>query len=341
MNNPKIQYNISLKPYNTFGLDVKASKLISICDKKQLVSVMPNEQQFFVLGGGSNLLFTENIAQTVIKIETKGIKCIHEDSDSVLVQAEAGEEWDEFVAYTLDKSWYGLENLSGIPGCVGASPVQNIGAFGAEAKDNVVSVEVFDVEQGIFQLIDAKDCGFGYRESNFKTIWKDKYILTSVVYRLSKLPAINTSYKALQQELESKNILNPSPYDIRESVIRVRNSKLPDPKILANAGSFFKNPIVDIDLFNKVQKEFPNIAYYNVDDNHKKLAAAWLIEHAGLKGIRHKEAGVHDKQALVIVNHQNASPQMIVELSNLIIDEVWKKFGVKLEPEVQFVKSIK
>jgi UDP-N-acetylmuramate dehydrogenase len=337
----EIEYDISLKPYNTFAIDVKASKLIRIYNKRQLFIVFRKEKDVFILGGGSNLLFTEDIEQPIVKIETKGIECVSEDENSVLVKVEAGEVWDDFVYYTLKHGWFGLENLSLIPGSVGASPVQNIGAFGTEVKDTITSVEVFDIKYSFIFNINANDCGFGYRDSHFKNIWAGRYIITAVTFRLSKVSNVNISYAALQQELNHQNILVPTPEDVRECVIRVRKSKLPDPEELGNAGSFFKNPVIHIDMFSHIQKEYPDVVIYPVDEKHKKLAAGWLIEKAGWKGVRYGNVGVHEKQALVIVNYGNATSQMIIELAEQIIESVLKKFGVRLEPEVRFVANKK
>lgn len=337
----KVQKNISLKNYNTFGLEVSSAQFIEINCKSDFEEFFKIKNQLLTpklfIGGGSNLLFTKDFDGCVIKINLKGIELLQQDDNFFFVKAQAGEDWDEFVDFCVSKNWSGLENLSLIPGCVGASVVQNIGAYGAEAVDFAHIVEVFNVETGEFEELEIEECGLAYRESNFKSIWQNKYVVSSVVYKLKKQNDLNLTYSSLLSELKLRGLENPNIKDVREIVIEIRRSKLPEPKELGNAGSFFKNPIVDSAKFADLLKTYPSIVNYPLEDSKYKLAAGWLIDQSGLKGFKHKGAAVHDRQALVLVNCGSAEPSDIVELSKIVQQEVFKKFGVDLEPEVRFV----
>ena len=341
MSDFRILKNISLKRMNTFGVDVYAKNYIPVKNEKDFYLLHKNINSvikpIFILGSGSNVLFNGDYQGTIIKIECKGIKIIEEDKNSIIIEVKAGEKWDDFVAYALKNNLFGLENLSLIPGTVGASPVQNIGAFGVEVKDFIKCILIFDIAQGVFLEISNSECKFGYRTSRFKKDWYGKYIIYSVKFRLLKTPKVNISYSALKHELETSGISEPAPIEVREAVIKIRKSKLPDPDELGNAGSFFKNPVISLSLLKKIKKEHPDIVFFPCDDINVKLAAGWLIERAGWKGKRQGKAGVHEKQALVIVNHGNATAREIIELSKQIISSVKSKFGVILETEVRIV----
>jgi len=336
----RIQHNISLKNYNTFGIDVQARHFISVNTLPDLISVLklkdyPNR---LIFGGGSNMLLTKNIDALVIHINLKGTSVIKEDSNHVLVSASAGENWHEFVLWCLDNDFGGLENMSLIPGNVGTSPIQNIGAYGIELKDNFVSCEALNIETFKIETFKNKDCNFGYRNSIFKNEVKGHYIITSVSFQLTKAKHhLNTSYGAIEAELNSKNIENPSLKDISDAVIAIRKSKLPDPKIIGNSGSFFKNPVVTKDLFINLQKRFPNIPSYIISETEIKIPAGWLIEQSGFKGKRFGEYGVHEKQALVLVNYGNASGKEIYELAKTIQYKIKKQFSINLEIEVNII----
>lgn len=329
--------NTSLKPLNTFGIDVIAAEFARFNSVNGLKSVLSERNKtlpILVLGGGSNILFTKSVDAFVIKNEIEGMDIITETEAYVEVQVGAGVVWHDFVLFTISKGWGGIENLSLIPGSVGASPMQNIGAYGAEIKDVFVSLEALHIETLELRTFDKESCAFGYRESVFKCELKGQYIITSVTYRLNKKPVFNTAYGAIQSELEAAGVTQISVKAISDAVIAIRQSKLPDPKVLGNAGSFFKNPVVSKGVYEKLQASFPSMPFYPQADGTVKLAAGWLIENAGLKGYRQGNCGVHDKQALVLVNYGGATGNEIFALSELIISTIEEKFGVKLEREV-------
>lgn len=341
MSTLNIRHHISMKPFNTFGMDVKAASFICIeqLTELQLLHLQSNKMSrpFLILGGGSNILFSGDFEGTVIKICLKGIKVINQSHDFVLVRAGAGEDWDQFVEFCLNNKWFGLENLSLIPGTVGASPVQNIGAFGSEVGDWIENVTTFDLKTGETVEFQASKCAFGYRDSIFKHLESERYVIVSVDFKLSLLPKVNLSYATLSHSIECAGIQNPTPADIRSTVIEVRQSRLPEPEKIGNAGSFFKNPILSIEQFENLQKEYPEIPGYSEPDGRMKVAAAWLIEKAGWKGKNHGGAGVHEKQALVLVNYGSAKPDEMIELSNLVCQSVYQKFSISLHPEVRIV----
>ncbi len=333
-----IQTNKNLKEYNTFGISVKAEMFAifsSIEELKQILSFR-NDKKLLVLGGGSNLLLTEDFDGLVIKNEIKRFEVIEETSSEVIVESGAGENWHEFVLNCIDKGFGGIENLSLIPGSVGASPMQNIGAYGVEIKDVFESLSAYHIASGEIHYFDKTKCEFGYRESIFKNKVKGEYIILTVTFRLTKNPTINSSYGAINEQLKVMGIQVPTIKELSAAVIAIRQSKLPDPKIIGNAGSFFKNPTVEITLLEQIQKNYPDIPNYSAL-NGRKLAAGWLIEKAGWKGRTLGNYGVHKLQALVLVNYGNCTGQEIFELSSQIIQDVFEKFGVLLEREVNIL----
>lgn len=332
--------NFSLKNYNTFGIEAKAKQFIAVHSLDELKTVLvenPTEKKF-ILGGGSNMLLTQDINALVIHIDLKGKKIIDENDDFVWVESQAGENWHEFVLWTIDQNFGGLENMSLIPGNVGTTPVQNIGAYGAEIKDHFISCQAMAIANQEVRTFQNEECRFGYRESIFKNEVKDQYIITSVVFKLTKRNhKINTSYGDILGELEKNNIHNPSLKDVSNAVIAIRQSKLPDPKELGNSGSFFKNPIVPKSDFEKIHQRFPEMKYFEVSATEVKVPAGWLIEQAGFKGKRFGDAGVHKNQALVLVNYGNATGQEILAVSKDIQETVFTTFGIHIEAEVNVI----
>jgi UDP-N-acetylmuramate dehydrogenase len=287
-----------------------------------------------ILGGGSNILFTKDVQGWVLKNEIKGIRVVQEDEETVWVEAGAGEPWHGLVLHCIEQGWGGLENLSLIPGNTGASPMQNIGAYGVEIKDVFDSLEAWHLQDRAWVRFTGTDCRFGYRESVFKRALKDQFIIASVTYRLRKKPVLHLEYGAIREELERAGVQEPTIKDVSDAVIRIRSSKLPDPARIGNAGRFFKNPEVGSDQFEALRLQWPGIVGYPLPGGHVKLAAGWLIEKAGWKGFRSGDAGCHDKQALVLVNYGHASGSAIYDLSENILQDVHTKFGVTLEREV-------
>jgi len=333
-----IESNISLKNLNTFGIDVYAKYFAAFSNLAQLQETLGfKEPQTLILGGGSNILFTKNVDGIVLKNEINGIEKINEDNEHVYIKAGAGENWHRFVLYCLEHNYAGVENLALIPGNVGASPMQNIGAYGVEIKDVFHTLEAFHMDEMKAVEFSKTDCAFGYRESVFKNRYKNKFIITSVTYKLAKKPVFNTSYGAIETELEKMKVTVLNIQSIAQAVINIRSSKLPDPKIIGNAGSFFKNPEIGNDQFEKLKNEFPSIVGYKLDNGNIKLAAGWLIEQCGWKGYRKGDAGCHEKQALVLVNYGNAKGSEIYDLSSEILQSVYDKFSVRLEREVNIV----
>ena len=333
-----IQTNKNLKEYNTFGISVKAEMFAvfsSIEELKQILSFR-NDKKLLVLGGGSNLLLTKDFDGLVIKNEIKRFEVIEETVSEVIVESGAGENWHEFVLQCIDKGFGGIENLSLIPGSVGASPMQNIGAYGIEIKDVFESLSAYHIASGEIHYFDKTKCEFGYRESIFKNKVKGEYIILTVTFRLTKNPTINSSYGAINEQLKVMGIQVPTIKELSDAVIAIRQSKLPDPRIIGNAGSFFKNPTVEITLLEQIQKNYPDIPNYPAE-NRRKLAAGWLIEKAGWKGRTFDNYGVHKLQALVLVNYGNCTGQEIFDLSSQIIQDVFEKFGVLLEREVNIL----
>ncbi len=345
----QIQENRSLKKYNTFGIDVCAKYFTEFNSESQLEEALEfNRQQtinnkLLTLGGGSNILFTKNFDGLVLKNEIKGIEVVNEDEEFIYVKAGAGENWHRFVLYCIENNFCGVENLSLIPGNIGASPMQNIGAYGVEIKDVFYCLEAYHLQEKKLVTFNLSDCAFGYRESGFKNKYLNQFIITSVTYKLNKQPTFNTSYGAIEQELEKMGITQLNVKAISDAVINIRSSKLPNPKEIGNAGSFFKNPEISSHRFKKLKQVFPTIVGYQLPNNNVKLAAGWLIEQCGptngtsWKGFRNGDAGCHGKQALVLVNYGNAKGNEIYTLSTQIVDSVKEKFGVELEREVNII----
>ncbi|HMI77777.1 MAG TPA: UDP-N-acetylmuramate dehydrogenase [Ferruginibacter sp.] len=333
-----IKENISLKSFNTFGIDVSAKYFAPFNSVNELHELLEfDKRATLILGGGSNILFTKDIDGLVIKNEIVGIKEIKEDEHHVYVQAGAGVNWHHFVLHCIHNGWAGVENLSLIPGNVGASPMQNIGAYGVEIRDVFFSLEAFHIGDKKILNFSLNDCEFGYRESVFKRKFKNEFVITNVTYRLNRIPDFNISYGAIEQELEKMGVKELSLQAVSQAVINIRSSKLPDPAVIGNAGSFFKNPEITNTQFSILKTQFPGIVGYELPHDKVKLAAGWLIEQAGWKGVRKGDAGCHEKQALVLVNYGNAKGKEIYDLSEEILKSVKDKFGVGLEREVNII----
>ena len=333
-----LQENISLRSHNTFGIDVKTKKLATVKNVNELKNILSNNLlPLCILGGGSNILFTKDFDGLIIKNELKGIQLINENDTEIYLKVASGEVWHEFVLFCIENNYCGIENLSLIPGSVGASPMQNIGAYGVEVKDFITEVEAMHLKSLKITYFSTNDCEFDYRSSIFKTKEKGNYFITSVTFRLNKQPNINTSYGAIQSELEAKGISNPTIKDVSDAVICIRESKLPNPKEIGNAGSFFKNPSVSNEKTEALKNEFPGIPNYPQNNGTTKIAAGWLIEQCGFKGKTFGNYGVHKNQALVLVNYGGAQGKDIYALSETIIDAVQQKFGILLEREVNIL----
>ncbi|WP_457611084.1 UDP-N-acetylmuramate dehydrogenase [Lutibacter sp.] len=331
-----IQHNISLKEYNTFGIDVYAKQFVSINSVKELVEIIGLNSDIFLLGGGSNMLLTSDIEQLVIYLNLKGIIVNDTEKDIVYVTAEAGENWHEFVLWCISQNYGGLENLSLIPGNVGTSPIQNIGAYGVEIKDTFHQLEALEIETGKTKIFTKGQCNFGYRNSIFKNELKGKYIIINVTFKLTKNNhKITTSYGAISSYLKSKE--TPTIKDISDAVIAIRQSKLPNPKEIGNSGSFFKNPVISKIHFKTLKENYPEVPHYIINDNEIKIPAGWLIEQCGFKGKRFGDAGVHSKQALVLVNYGNATGKEILSLAKKIQQKVKKTFNIEIEIEVNVI----
>jgi len=336
----EIHTNFSLKNYNTFGIEAKAKEFVSVHSTDELIEILQQHpaSKKFILGGGSNMLLTQNIDALVIHLDLKGKKIIDENEDYVWVESQAGENWHEFVLWTIDQNFGGLENLSLIPGNVGTTPIQNIGAYGVEIKDTFVLCEAIHIETQELLVFTNEKCKFGYRESIFKNEIKDEFVITSVVFKLTKRNhKLNTSYGAIEAELEKQHIKNPSLKDVSNAVIAIRQSKLPNPKELGNSGSFFKNPVILKSDFEKIQQKFPEMPHYVVSETEVKVPAGWLIEQAGFKGKRFGDAGIHKNQALVLVNYGNATGQEILEVSKNIQKTILETYGISIEAEVNII----
>jgi UDP-N-acetylmuramate dehydrogenase len=344
----QVQENISLKPYNSFSIDAKAkyfARFSNMTELEELLTSNPKPQTpNLILGGGSNILLTKDVDGLVLKNEIKGIELIKEDDDFVYIKSGAGENWHQFVLHCIKNNWAGVENLSLIPGNVGASPMQNIGAYGVEISTIFWQLEAYHIGDKKIVSFSKDDCGFGYRESVFKRKYKNKFVILNVTYKLNKKPVLNTSYGAIEQELEKMNVKELSIKAISDAVINIRSSKLPNPAEIGNAGSFFKNPEVSKQKFEELKNNYPAVVGYTLSNGNIKLAAGWLIEQCGptpggtsWKGYRKGDAGCHAKQALVLVNYGQASGSEIYELSEEILQSVKGKFGVMLEREVNIL----
>ena len=333
--------DVSLKAFNTFGIEAKADLLMHVKSVQDLREVYGDEnlkeQEKLILGGGSNILLTKDFKGLVMINSIQGRSIVKESDDHVWVKVGGGEVWHEFVLWTISEGWGGVENLSLIPGSVGAAPMQNIGAYGVELKDSFYELEAFNKETGKVEVFQHSACEFGYRTSVFKTALKDRYVIVNVTFCLNKKPIFNTSYGAIEKQLQNDQVEELSLKAVSDAVIVIRESKLPDPKKIGNSGSFFKNPIISREQFDKLIVKYPDVAHYDVGDGNIKIAAGWLIDKSGWKGKRFGEYGVHEKQALVLVNYSSARGNDIYQLSEDIMEDVRKRFGIELEREVNVI----
>jgi UDP-N-acetylmuramate dehydrogenase len=333
-----IKENISLKEYNTFGISVNAKRFIAVDSVYELQQLLKVEKNLFLISGGSNMLLTKDIEELVVHLDIKGTSIDREDNNDIYITVNAGENWHELVLWCVSNNYGGIENLSLIPGNVGTCPIQNIGAYGVEVKDTITKVEALEIETGKLIQFSNEACNFGYRNSIFKNKEKGKYIITSVSFKLTKINHnLNSSYGAIEAELTSRNITKPTLKNISDAVITIRKSKLPNPKEIGNSGSFFKNPVISKTQFLELQKEYLKIPSYRISNTEVKVPAGWLIEQAGFKGKRFGEYGVHEKQALVLVNYGNASGKEIHKLAQKIQETILTKFGISLEIEVNII----
>lgn len=344
----RIRENVSLRQYNTFGINVAARYFAAFNNTDELSARLEENPRIhkIIIGGGSNILFTKDVDGMVLKNEMMGIEVLKEDNDYVYVRAAAGENWHGFVQYCIQRNWGGIENLSLIPGCVGAAPMQNIGAYGVELQEVFEGLTAFHIRDMKMQHFGPSDCAFGYRDSVFKKEYRNRFIILDVTFRLLKKPVFHTSYGAIRQELEKMGVKELSVQDVSRAVINIRRSKLPDPAVIGNAGSFFKNPEITVEQFQTLEKLYPEMPHYPVkkypssadnDSGRVKIAAGWLIEQCGWKGFRNGDAGVHVSQALVLVNYGKAKGSDIYRLSEEIVQSVQKKFGIILDREVNIL----
>ena len=334
----QIQTDFSLKNYNTFGIEAKAKAFVSVETLEDLKTVLKENQDIFILGGGSNMLLTQDIQKLVVHVNLKGKEVRKRNEDFAVVKAQAGENWHEFVLYCIEQNLGGIENLSLIPGNVGTTPIQNIGAYGVEIKDTMFSCDALNLKSLEIETFTNAQCKFEYRESVFKNELKNQYIITSVSFKLTKRNhKVSTTYGAIETELQHQNIQNPTLKDVSNAVIAIRQSKLPDPKELGNSGSFFKNPIIAKEAYEKAKALHPEMPHYVVSETEVKVPAGWLIEQAGFKGKRFGDAGVHKNQALVLVNYGTATGAEIVALSRNIQQTILEKFGIAIEAEVNII----
>lgn len=329
----------NLKHLNTFGLDVHAAYYARFQSVEELIGLLNQlpTAEYMILGGGSNVLFKADYSGTLLHNHIQGIEVVREDHAHVWVKAGGGMVWHEFVLHCIGQNWGGIENLSLIPGSVGASPMQNIGAYGVEIKDVFDSLEALEVATGTMHTFDREACRFGYRESVFKRELKNQFVITSVTFRLDKHHHIHTAYGAINDELSAMGVTIPTIRDVSSAVIRIRQSKLPDPKEIGNAGSFFKNPVVPNSVVESLKQRYPAMPVYPIDEATSKVPAGWLIEQDGWKGKRFEDYGVHAKQALVLVNYGSATGKQIYDLSGQIIESVKQHFGIELEREVNMI----
>ena len=333
----KIETNYSLRSHNTFGIDVRAKKFIEYSTAEDLQHVIKEgaiELPFLHIGSGSNLLFLGDFEGTILHSKIHDIELVEEDSETVLLKVGSGVDWDEFVDYTVQHNWFGIENLSLIPGEVGASAVQNIGAYGVEVKDVIAQVEAIDLEGKLHRFTNA-ECQYAYRDSYFKKAENKNLIITHVFYKLSKNEELKLGYGSIQDALKAFGSTNLQ--NVRKAIIQIREEKLPDPSVIGNAGSFFMNPIVDRSHFESIQARYPNMPFYEIDAERVKIPAGWMIDVCGWKGKSLGRAGVHDKQALVLVNRGGATGKDVMELSKAIQDEVYQEFKIEIHPEVNFI----
>lgn len=338
----EIKKDFSLKELNSFKIDVKSSYFCEIFSINQLTElsrhdVFLNTPNKIILGGGSNILFTNDYDGLVIKNSIKGIRNYKQKVDNVYLSVGGGENWHEFVMYCVENGLHGVENLALIPGTVGAAPIQNIGAYGVEIRSCLVAVEAVNLQNGARRLLNKSIMKMGYRDSIFKNIYKDKYMIVAAHFRLNVKPHFNLEYAPLKEKFANKNIDEITIKDVANAVVEIRQSKLPDPNVIGNAGSFFKNPVIDKSKADVLKAQFADIPLYPVDTMTVKVAAGWLIEKCGWKGKRQGDAGVHEKQALVLVNHGNATGSDLLKLAKDIQVSVKEKFDIELTPEVNIL----
>lgn len=333
--------NYNLLKHNTFGIEAHCRRFIEFDTPEELkavcLSLANDDLPLMVLGGGSNLLLTKDFAGTVLHSAIKGIEKIQETANDIFVRVGSGEVWDHFVATCVEQGWHGAENLSLIPGEVGASAVQNIGAYGAEVKDIIYKVEAIEISSGNRVEMANADCQYGYRQSLFKTAWKGRYAITHVTYRLTKTFTPLLDYGNILAELQAEGIHHPTPRQLRDVIIKIRQAKLPDPQVEGNAGSFFMNPVVNREKYDELANQYPNMPHYDIDADHVKIPAGWMIDQCGWKGRTLGRAGVHSKQALVLVNRGGATGNEVVTLCTTICNDVKRKFGIDIHPEVNII----
>jgi len=333
-----IQENVSLAKYHTFGIEVNSkfflelNNIVAIDEFAQYYAEIP--KPIYILGGGANSLFSKDFEGTIVHVFNKGIELIEENEESIFLRVQAGEDWDELVQFCVENEYYGIENLSAIPGQVGTAPIQNIGAYGVEAKDCIFEVFYIDINDGEQYVLNNSECEFAYRDSIFKHELKDQFIITEVIFKLFKNAELHLEYGAIKEELKRERIIQANISQVSDVIRKIRGAKLPDPKEIGNAGSFFKNPIIELNVFNKLKEQFPNIVAYKDAHGKMKIAAGWMIDHLGWKGKEHQGAAVHTQQALVLINKNNASGKAVTELAQMIQADVLKHFGIELETEV-------
>lgn len=331
----KVLKDVSLLPFNTFKINVHTKKLIVIENEDELRDIKVDLNNYIVLGGGSNVLFTKDFDGIILKNEIKGKQIVEENDEFVILNIKSAENWHNIVMWAVENNWNGIENLALIPGTAGAAPMQNIGAYGVEIKDVIENVRFFNFETKEFEILNADKCEFGYRDSIFKKSLKNKVFITDITLRLRKKnPVYRIDYGNIKEEISKRNVQALNAKVIADIVIDIRKSKLPDPAEIGNAGSFFKNPEVDTDVYLSIKEKYPDVVAFKLENNKYKLAAGWLIEQCGMKGYDYKGAAVHTKQALVLINKNNATGKDILELSEIVQQKVFSKFGVKLEREV-------
>jgi UDP-N-acetylmuramate dehydrogenase len=338
----KIREKVDLKPYNTFGITAQARWFVDVTDQGDLKEFFSSNiyknNKVLILGGGSNVLLTKDFDGLVVHNSLKGIEVIDENDHHITIKVASGEVWHELVMYAIDHNYGGIENLSLIPGTVGAAPMQNIGAYGVEAKEVIIKVDAIDRSTGALRSFDRDECRFGYRESVFKHELKEKFFISSVTLSLTKNNhQLNISYGAINDTLKQMNVLQPTIRDVSNAVIAIRRSKLPDPAVIGNAGSFFKNPVINAEHYKELKNAFPSMPGYVSENQEVKVPAGWLIEQSSLKGIRIGDVGVHQHQALVLVNYDNGSGNEILELSKRVQRTVKEKFGIELHAEVNII----
>ena len=334
--------NVSLKLYNSFGFDAVAKQFVEITKVSELQTLIESgelqQHKTLIISGGNNILFQNEVFDgLVVYINTKGLEILRENENEVVVRAQAGEDWPDFVRFCVGKGWHGVENLAHIPGKVGAAPVQNIGAYGMELKDSFLQCNTMDLTTGETKIFTKKECHFGYRESIFKNELRGKFVITSVDFLLKKNALLHLEYGNIKTYLEQNGITNPTLQQLHDAICTIRDAKLPDVKQIGSAGSFFKNPIIEAAQFEALQKDYPNMPHYDEPNDNVKVPAGWLIEQAGWKGWRNEHVGVYEKQALVLVHYGGGKGSDIVELAKKIQDSVEAKFGIRISPEVNFV----